>query len=81
MGLQDAVKAYVQVEPAGSYDQVGYQVVSGNAVIVSQDGYITAVREGKAVVRAYSLRTRKCLTKPPSRCAPNRTWSGLSLCS
>ena len=56
MGLQDAVKAYVQVEPAGSYDQVGYQVVSGNAVIVSQDGYITAVQEGKAVVRAYSLR-------------------------
>lgn len=56
MGLQDAVKAYVQVEPAGSYDQVGYQVVSGDAVIVSQDGYITAVREGKAVVRAYSLR-------------------------
>ena len=59
MGLQDAVKAYVQVEPAGSYDQVGYQVVSGNAVIVSQDGYITAVREGKAVVRAYSLRDEK----------------------
>lgn len=50
------MKAYVQVEPAGSYDQVGYQVVSGNAVIVSQDGYITAVQEGKAVVRAYSLR-------------------------
>ncbi len=58
MGLQDG-ESLCAGRPAGSYDQVGYQVVSGNAVIVSQDGYITAVREGKAVVRAYSLRDEK----------------------
>lgn len=46
MGLQDAVKAYVQVEPAGSYDQVGYQVVSGNAVIV-RPGWLYHRRPGR----------------------------------
>ena len=81
MGLQDAVKAYVQVEPAGSYDQVGYQVVSGNAVIVSQDGYITAVREGKAVVRAYSLRDEKVFDEAAIEVRAEQDMVRLSLCS
>ena len=56
MGVQDSVKASVVSLPAESSELVNYSIVSGEAMVVSKNGYITAVKEGTAVVRVESAK-------------------------
>lgn len=55
MAVQDSAKAAVVVNPDGSSDQVTYSVTSGDAIVVSSDGYITAVKAGTATLRVTSM--------------------------
>ncbi len=52
MAVQGSAKAEVEVSPSGSYSGVVYSVVDGDAVVISSDGYITAVKAGTATIRA-----------------------------
>lgn len=53
MGVQDSAQAAVTLDPATSNDEVKF-TVSGDAVAVTKDGFVTAVKAGTATIRAES---------------------------
>lgn len=55
MAVADSARAAVEVVPAEGHEEVRYSVISGDAVCVSEDGYVTAARAGVAEVRAESV--------------------------
>lgn len=55
MAVADSAQAAVKVTPAEGYENVKWSVVSGDAVYISDDGYVTAAKAGEAVIRAESV--------------------------
>lgn len=56
MGVQDSVKASIINFPSKSCKTVKYSITSGDAAVVSKDGFITAVKEGIVVVKGESVK-------------------------
>jgi len=55
MAVMDSAKAKVTMEPVGALNEVIYSV-DGEAVVVSSDGYITAVKPGTVTLRVTSAK-------------------------
>ena len=54
MGLCDSTKIEVGVEPIGAVTDIKYSIKSGDALVLSNDGYLTAVKAGTATLRIES---------------------------
>ncbi len=53
MGVQDSAQSEVTADPVTSNNEVSFSV-SGSAVAVTRDGFVTAVRAGTATIRVES---------------------------
>lgn len=54
MGVQDSTKIEVNVEPIGAVTDIKYSIKSGDALVLSNDGYLTAVKAGIATLKIES---------------------------